>query len=76
MSALAFVIAALDHHPVVMAKATVAVKAVSAMPAVVPAMIAMLDHYGLGARNLRRRYRNRAKRCDNVSKLPHVLLLH
>jgi hypothetical protein len=69
-----------DYHPIVMAEVTTAVKTVSAMPIAMPtmvrAMIAMLDHDGLGARNRRRRYRNRAKRSDNVSKLPHVLLLH
>jgi hypothetical protein len=65
-----------DHDAVMTAEVAIAVKTVGAMPiampAMVPAVIAMLDHDGFGTRNRRRRYRNRAKRCDNISKLPHV----
>ena len=65
-----------DHHLVVMAPAMIAMPTVIAVPEVVPAMITMLDHDGLGTGNRRRRDGNRANGGDNVSKLPHVVLLH
>jgi hypothetical protein len=34
-----------------------------------------LDHDGLGARNRRRRDRDRTECCDDISKLLHVVLL-
>src|SRR5437016_8934606 len=38
-------------------------------------MTAALDHDGLGACNRRQRNRNRTKRRDDITKLPHVVLL-
>src|SRR5271167_1478757 len=73
VSALAFVLAMLDdHHLVVMAPAMIAVPTVITMPPVMPAMVTMLDHDGLSTGNRRRRDGNRAKRSDNVSELSHV----
>jgi len=57
-----------DHHPVVVAPAVIAIPTVI----MVPAMITMLDHDGLGTGNRRRRDGNGAKGGDNVSKLLHV----
>lgn len=70
---LPFVAVFHDHHLVVVAPAMIAVPSVVAM---MPAVIAMLDHNGLGARNRRRGDGNRAKRGDNVSKFSHFILLH
>src|SRR5262245_6900644 len=38
-------------------------------------VIAMLDHDGIGARNRRRRNRDRSDRRDDITRLPHAVLL-
>jgi hypothetical protein len=77
-----------DHHPVIVAAPTVvamfpevAMFAEVAMLAefgtrAETIMVVMLDHQGLSTRNRRRRNGDRAQRCENVSKLLHIVLLH
>src|SRR5690349_12514839 len=68
-----------DHHPVGVAIPPAAMPSMIAMLAkfgarAIAMMIAALDHDGLGTCNRRRRDGDRAKSCENVSKLLHVIL--